>query len=133
LKSVVWPRARRGFRSFARLATQSGDAAFLHASEELFGEAAPRYKSFQWKSAFESTCLFSPLETAEFTHAQTIPAEAIEDRVASISFIAALPDSTRAVVLEQVRETVCTDPAIRGRKQIDFPYRTDVFWCRTIS
>jgi ubiquinone/menaquinone biosynthesis C-methylase UbiE len=97
-----------------------------------FEGAAPRYKSFQWKSAFESTGLFSPLETAEFTHVQTIPAEAIEDRVASISFIAALPDSTRAVVLEQVRELVRTDPAIRGRKHIDFPYRTNVFWCRTI-
>jgi SAM-dependent methyltransferase len=99
---------------------------------EPYEGSAPRYKSLQWKSAFESSGLFSPLEQAEFTHVQTIPAEAVEDRIASISFIAALPDSTRAAVLEQVRELVRTDPAFRGRKQIDFPYRTDVFWCRAI-
>jgi hypothetical protein len=79
--------------------------------------------------AFESTHLFSPLEKAEFAHVQTLPAEAIEDRVASISFIAALPNSTRAAVLEQVREFVRTDHSVRERKQVEFPYRTDVYWC----
>jgi ubiquinone/menaquinone biosynthesis C-methylase UbiE len=100
---------------------------------EPYEGSAPRYKSFQWKSAFESTGLFSPLEKAEFVHIQTIPAEAIEDRIASISFIAALPDSTRATVLEQVRELVRADPAVRGLKEVEFPYRTDVYWCRAIE
>ncbi len=76
--------------------------------------SAPRYKSLEWRTAFESGRLFSPLEKAEFSHVQTIPTDAIEDRVASISFIAALPDSTREAVLEQVRELVRTEAGTRG-------------------
>ena len=58
--------------------------------------------------------------------------EAVEDRVASISFIAALPDAEREAVLEQVRELVERELAIRAESRIDFPYRTDVYTCRRI-
>src|ERR1700685_386337 len=89
---------------------------------EPFEGATPRYKSFRWKEAFESTSLFGPLEKAEFANVQRLPAEAMEDRVASISFIAALPDPTREAVLAQVRKLTATDPALRGRSHIAFPY-----------
>jgi ubiquinone/menaquinone biosynthesis C-methylase UbiE len=96
---------------------------------EPYEGSAPRYKSLEWRRAFESGRLFSSLEKAEFAHAQTIPTHAIEDRIASISFIAALPDSTRGAVLEQVRELVRTEAGTRGLTEIDFPYRTDVYTC----
>lgn len=95
---------------------------------EPYEGSTPRYKSLDWMAAFRSGRLFSPLEKADFSHVQPIPTDAIEDRIASISFIAALPDSTRQAVLEQVRDLVRTEATARGLKQIDFPYHTDVYW-----
>ena len=50
-------------------------------------------------------------------------------RVASVSFVAALPESDRAAVLARVRALLARDPATRGRKIVELPYRTDVWWC----
>ena len=50
--------------------------------------STPRYKSFAWRTPFDTGRLFSPLEKAEFPHVQTVSREALEDRVGSISFIA---------------------------------------------
>jgi hypothetical protein len=50
-------------------------------------------------------------------------------RVASVSFIAALPGAARAGVLEQVRELLADGPGTRGRSTVVLPYRTEVYWC----
>jgi SAM-dependent methyltransferase len=92
----------------------------------------PRYKSLAWVSAFRSTRLFSPLAEAEFSHIQELSPEAIEDRVLSISFIAALPDLERESVREQVRELVREESDVRNRAVIEFPYRTHVYTCRRL-
>jgi SAM-dependent methyltransferase len=96
-------------------------------------QGVPRYKSMDWKRAFEASARFSPLQTIRFPHIQVATPDSIVDRVASISFIAALPPSTRAAVLGQVRELLRANPAMRGREQIDFPYHTDVYWCRALE
>jgi SAM-dependent methyltransferase len=92
----------------------------------------PRYKSLAWMSAFQSSRLFSPLVEAEFPHVQTLPLDAVEDRVTSISFIAALPDAEREAVRQKVRELVRTEAKNRGLAEIDFPYRTHVYTCRRL-
>ena len=96
---------------------------------EPYEGSVPRYKSFAWKAPFESSRLFSPLAKAEFAQVQTLSTDAVEDRVASISFIAALPDSERQTVIESVRELVRKEAETRGLIEIDFPYRTDVYTC----
>jgi len=97
---------------------------------EPYEQAVPRFKSMEWKRAFEVSRLFSPLQEAEFAHVQRASIETLIDRVASISFIAALPQGEREETLESARELLRTDPATRGRNQIDFFYRTHVYWCK---
>jgi SAM-dependent methyltransferase len=99
---------------------------------EPYEGSAPRYKSFAWKAPFESSRLFSPLAKAEFAHVQTLSNDAIEDRVLSISFIAALPDAEREVVRERVGELVRNEAELRGLREVEFPYRTDVYTCRRL-
>jgi len=93
-------------------------------------QGVPRFKSMEWKRALEVSGLFSPLREADFPYVQRASIETLIDRVASISFIAALPQEERDQVLESVRELLRTDPATRSRTQIDFPYRTHVYWCK---
>jgi SAM-dependent methyltransferase len=92
----------------------------------------PRYKSLAWMAAFRLTRLFSPPVRAEFAHVQKLSPDAIEDRVLSISFIAALPDSERESVRELVRELVRQELDARNPAVIEFPYRTHVYTGRRL-
>jgi MOSC domain-containing protein YiiM/SAM-dependent methyltransferase len=83
-----------------------------------------------WRAAFDLTALFAPIETATFAHVQRGTVETIVDRVASISFIAAMPDERRAVVLDAVRELLATDRDTSGAEVIELPYSAEVFWTR---
>jgi SAM-dependent methyltransferase len=107
-------------------------APWVHRLTEIIDPhegTAPRYRSMEWMSAFQSGNLFTPLETRAFDHLQRVTPEGLIDRVASISFIAALPEAERDAVLDQVRTLLQTEPALRGRDQIDLPYRTHAYWC----
>ncbi|HET6324705.1 MAG TPA: methyltransferase domain-containing protein [Planctomycetaceae bacterium] len=90
----------------------------------------PQYRTLKWMAAFKSSALFSPLETRVFEHVQLLTPTKLRDRVASISFVAALPEVERAAVLDQVRELVQSEPAIRGLGEFEMPYRTFTYWCR---
>lgn len=90
---------------------------------------APRHRTGQWRAAFEQTELFTPLETQVFSYVHQYDLDAAIDRVASISFIAALDSQTQQTVLQQVRELLKQHPETRDRPIIEHPYRTEVFWC----
>lgn len=96
---------------------------------EVHEKGVPRYKTGAWKKAFDETTLFAPPQSASFTNVHSGGPETVVDRVASTSFISALPESEQLVVLEQVRELLRMHPLTRGKEKIDFPYRTDLFWC----
>jgi SAM-dependent methyltransferase len=85
---------------------------------------APRKKWGRWKEAFERTTLFTPLEEREFAHRQEGDVEMMLARVASISFIASLPEEERASFLSEVRELV--EP---HETPLVMHYRTEVYWC----
>ena len=89
---------------------------------------APAYRSGAWREAFERTALFGRLGHAEFGHVHRLPPEGVVARVASVSFVAALPAAERETVLAEVRDLLATDPDTRGRDELELPYRTDVFW-----
>jgi SAM-dependent methyltransferase len=104
--------------------------AELTAIMEPHRGSAPRYRPGAWREAFARSALFTPLEHAEFAHVHLLEPEGVVARVASVSFIAALPEDVRADVLDRVRALLARDPATRGRTLVELPYRTDVFWCR---
>jgi hypothetical protein len=92
----------------------------------------PGYKAGAWRPAFERTALFTPLEQAQFGLEHELAPDGVVARVASVSFVAALPDAARDEVLGRVRELLAEDPETRGRTTVVLPYRTDVYWCERV-
>ena len=90
----------------------------------------PAYRSGAWREAFERTPLFGRLRRAETRHVHRLTPEGVVARVASVSFVAALPEAERERVLAEVRELLATDPQTRGHPELELPYRTDVYWAK---
>jgi SAM-dependent methyltransferase len=91
---------------------------------------APRYRTGLWRAAFDAAPgLFGPLAERHFRHVHWLPREGVVDRVASISFVAALPDAERAPVLAEVRAILDRHPETHDRAELPLAYRTDLFWC----
>jgi MOSC domain-containing protein YiiM len=63
-------------------------------------------------------------------HVQRASPEAIVDRVASISYIGAMPPEQHVAILDEVRRLLATDPATAGRDTIELPHQVNVFWTR---
>jgi SAM-dependent methyltransferase len=91
--------------------------------------ASPRYRNEAWRPVLERSPLVGPLRERIFDNAQEGPPEAAVERIASTSFIAALPRERREAVLEEVRRLLATHPATAGRAVLRVPYRTHAFWC----
>lgn len=90
---------------------------------------APRYVDGAWRSLFPAKG-FGPLLESRFPHEHVGPAEqVIVDRVASTSFIAALPAEERDRFLASVRELIRTTPALVEQGEVRFPYQTAAYHC----
>jgi SAM-dependent methyltransferase len=89
----------------------------------------PAYDAGQedWAGMVARTGEFTPLQLRSFRHDQELDLPLLLDRVASTSYIAALPDDDRALVLDQVRGLVA-DAGLPDR--FILPHRTDLYWCR---
>jgi len=89
---------------------------------------APRYDGGEWRAAFPAPG-FSELREKSFPHAHVgPPAQVIVDRVASVSFIAALDEPTRGRVLDDVRALIRSAPSLAGQAMVSFPYVSRVYW-----
>jgi ubiquinone/menaquinone biosynthesis C-methylase UbiE len=101
----------------------------VHAAIEAiigpFRGDTPSHRVGDWRGAFEHTSAFGPLDETIFESAQEADADALEARVASISFIASLDPAERAPLLERTR-------AIAGDGTVTIPYRTEVHTCRRV-
>jgi SAM-dependent methyltransferase len=123
---VLRPGGRLGLIWNARDESAEWVARLSRLIEPHRGDV-PRYVSRKWQRAFDTTRLFGPLEERQFPFAHDMDVETLVARVASISFIAALPAKRRERVLADVRELVESHPATRGRASFALPYRTAVF------
>ena len=85
----------------------------------------PQYGRSPWRDAFASSGLFTPLTERTFAFEQELDEDGLVDRVASTSYVAALPDAERQHLIGQVRTLAAGVP-----RPIRLPYRTDVFSCR---
>lgn len=122
---------RRGGR-LALLWNQRDDTvpwvAALSALVDRYEEGWPRYRSGAWRAAFDGARdLFRPMEDAHFHHAHELSPEGVEDRIASVSFIAVLPEAERAAIRAEVRALLAAHPETAGKAEVRLPYRTDVF------
>jgi SAM-dependent methyltransferase len=88
---------------------------------------APRYDKGQWRKVFPAPG-FGPLEEKAFAHAHVGSAErVIVDRVASVSFIAALDEATRDEVLGEVRALIAATPELADMAEVSAPYETRAY------
>jgi SAM-dependent methyltransferase len=89
---------------------------------------APRYDNGEWRSVSPAPG-FGELHERSFPHTHAGPPEqVIVERVASVSFIAALDVRSRARVLGEVRALIDATPALHGRTEVSFPYVTQAYW-----
>jgi ubiquinone/menaquinone biosynthesis C-methylase UbiE len=80
----------------------------------------PALRTGAWRAAFERSELFGPLELQAFPNEQSLDADGLVDRVASISFIARLDEAERAEVLRAAR-------ALAGDGPVVIPHETEVY------
>ena len=74
----------------------------------------PRFRTEQWRQAFDLTALFDPLEQTVFGYEQRTTRELVVDRVASISYVAAMAEARQRVVLDEVGDLLAKDAATSG-------------------
>jgi SAM-dependent methyltransferase len=102
--------------------------AALNVIIHRYSGHTPRYKSGEWKEAFEEFRGFSPLAKERCSFAQQAAPELIEKRIASTSFIAALAEQTRRVVPNEVREILSTHPETKNKATLPFAHFTDIYF-----
>ena len=94
-------------------------------------DTAPTTRDPGWRRVIESPeSPFGPLHHRSFRYVQRAPRATFVLRVLSVSVIAALPREDRRRVARRVREVMDSDPDTRGRRVLELPYRTDVYWAR---
>ncbi len=106
---------------------------WLERLEEIIDRASegnPRFRTEEWREAFGRVALFKEIEHATFGHIQRGDQEIIIDRVASISYVAVLPDDRRAPILAAVRELLANDPDTARASVVELPYVAHVYWTR---
>jgi MOSC domain-containing protein YiiM/SAM-dependent methyltransferase len=90
----------------------------------------PRFRTMAWREAFDRTALFDPLQTVTFETVHRATPKTMIDRVASISYVAAMSETRRERVLDEVRELLRTDPDTAGSDVIELPYHANIYWTR---
>jgi ubiquinone/menaquinone biosynthesis C-methylase UbiE len=76
------------------------------ALEKLYDRhrgSTPSHRSSQWRDAFTATGLFRLADTRRFRNVQRLDADGLVNRVASMSFVAALADLERERLSDEVR------------------------------
>ncbi len=96
---------------------------------EPYRSEAPGYRSQTWRAAFRGSA-FTPLTHREFRWLLYQDPASVVDRALSVSFIAGLPEAEKAQVALRVRRMLEEDPLTRERDPIEFPYSTEVYFCR---
>jgi ubiquinone/menaquinone biosynthesis C-methylase UbiE len=77
--------------------------------------------------ALEQSELFGAVERRTFPFVQQLDADAVADRIASVSFVAAAPPERRSELDRKLREVVTARGGI-----VDFAYLTEVYVARAI-
>ena len=102
--------------------------ARLGAILDPLAGSLPRFRTGRWRHALDRSGLFGPLEERRFAHSRPLDRESVVEWVATISFLAVLPEAHKAGVLRRVAATVSREP-----EPVDVPYETCVYWCRARS
>jgi SAM-dependent methyltransferase len=135
-----WFDTARALEEIARVLRPGGGLALLfNVRDESAGWLAEMGRIIQWHdrdidhygnvdwagTVVASSDRFTPVEHRSFRWEQPMTVDLFVERVASISFIAAMSEDERRPYLERSRALVSGFDEPFG-----LPYRTDVHWCR---
>jgi MOSC domain-containing protein YiiM/SAM-dependent methyltransferase len=127
IRRVLKPRGGLGLIWQARDASVPW-VARLNEIIDAADDGHPRFRTGEWREPFEKTALFDPLQEATLASIQRATPGQIVDRVASISYIAAMTEEHRDPVLADVRRLLAGDPATKGLDVIELPHVVHVYW-----
>jgi SAM-dependent methyltransferase len=82
------------------------------------------YDRVDWAATVARSGLFTDLRHTAFRYDQDLDREGLADRVRSISYVAAMDESQREALVQQVLRLVADQP-----ERFPLPYMTLVFWC----
>lgn len=111
-------------RPIERAPWSDDEAAILDAA----GAAAQRERWDDWRDAFAAGGVFAPPARASVPHPITADVDTAVDRVASLSYVAALDDRERAGILAAVREVYARHADGSGR--LSHTTTTEIHWTR---
>jgi SAM-dependent methyltransferase len=99
--------------------------------DRVAGEA-PRFRADEgnWRDSIAAHDAFGPMEAATYANPVTMDVAMMRARVASTSYVSALPDAARAAVLDEITEIVVNGPVASEGERFIEPYRTELFWSR---
>jgi ubiquinone/menaquinone biosynthesis C-methylase UbiE len=132
-----WFDRPRALAEVARVLTPGGGLALLwnHRDESVPWVAEltrlirwdtferGQYHRVDWAAVVaESSSRFTPLQLDQFSYVQALDEDGLVDRVASVSYIASMPENERAQLLDHVRALVADFPP-----RFDLPYVTDLW------
>jgi ubiquinone/menaquinone biosynthesis C-methylase UbiE len=99
-------------------------------------ETAPRPHHSTSRAAFagdvEAVGGYGPVTVRRFRYHQPLDEQLLVDRVASQSWIGAMPDDERGALLDEVRTLARTHPDLAGRSSFEMPYETEVSTCHRV-
>jgi SAM-dependent methyltransferase len=145
-----WFASDAAVREFARLLRPGGFLALVWNTRDLsvpweaaidsimtrLAGDAPRFRAAdpQWQSPIERSGAFGPVSTARFRNAvEGVDLGIIRARVASTSYVSALPDAEREAVLAEVEDICRTQAPVAADGSFVDEYLTDLFWCRRLA
>jgi SAM-dependent methyltransferase len=113
------------------------EAAIDTIMTRLAGDA-PRFRVADpsWQLPIERSGAFGPLESARFPNpVPGVGVDIIRARVASTSYVSALPEDEREAVLAEVEEILRRAAVVDddGAGLFADEYLTDLFWCRRLA
>ncbi|MEM5430862.1 class I SAM-dependent methyltransferase [Cupriavidus oxalaticus] len=94
---------------------------------------APRFYKGDWQRVFPAEG-FGPMALHSLPYAHVgPPRQVIVDRVMSVSFIASLPGTEQERVRAALQAVIDGHPALAGRQEVAFPYRTEAYSCARLA
>jgi SAM-dependent methyltransferase len=94
---------------------------------------APRHPSRDWQAQLQDTGLFTPLSERVLPNLLPGDLDTLLARVASLSFIAAMPAPPRQRLLAEVARLVDEEGITDPDGSLETPYLTHVMWCRPVE
>jgi ubiquinone/menaquinone biosynthesis C-methylase UbiE len=94
---------------------------------------AMRFKSMEWKKAFDNQTFFSALQHKQFKNNHRATRDLLLKRILSTSFIAALPSEQQTKLIDEIQKMMENEEEVRNLQEFDVPLLTDVYWCSALK